>query len=357
VTTRGAYDPVRRVALLDELLARIDALPGVDRAGLTSGFPLGGGSYQNGRFLEMTSVDEIQSEADVAALGARAQERMGDANFRVVSPGYFASMGIPLRRGRVHEAGDSLESPHVAVISQSLADAKWPGRDPIGRYVQFGNMDGDPTGFQIVGVVGDVRELTLEAPPEPTFYVSYRQRPNPIWRVNLIVRGPEPAAIEPSVRRVVREVNPELPAEFRTVEGAFEAAFTGRRFSLMLISVFGIAALLLATVGLYSLIAYLVAQRRREMGIRMALGATPGRLITSIVGRGAALAVAGGAGGLVLAVLLTGVLQGMLFGVEPLDPAVLGVVAGVTVLPAIGASYLPARRAARVSPVASLRGE
>jgi hypothetical protein len=303
----------------------------------------------------MTSVDEIQSEADFEALGSAAQERTGYAGFRLVGPGYFEIMGIPLLRGRVHEERDGPDAPHVAVISESLARAKWPDRDPVGRYIQFGNMDGDPTGFRVVGVVGDVREISPESAPAPLFYASYRQRPNQSGRVSLIVRGPDPALLEPTVRRLVREVDPELPMEFRTLETAFDAAFTGRRFSLVLIGAFGAAALVLATLGLYSVIAYVVAQRRREMGIRMALGATPGRLIMSIVGHGAMLAVTGAIAGLALAALFTDTVQSLLYGVEALDPAVLGAMAIALVVPAVAASYLPARRATRGSPLASLR--
>jgi hypothetical protein len=303
----------------------------------------------------MTSADELRSPADVARLGAGAKARAGYAGYRIASEGYFKTMGIPLLRGRLFSDLDGPDAPHVAVISQSLADARWPGRDPIDRFIQFGNMDGDLHGFRVIGVVGDVHEQSLEGRPSPLLYASYRQRPNAIWRVSLIVRGPAPDAIAAPVREIVRRVHPSLPVQIRTVDQAFNATLANRRFSLVLITVFGASALLLAVFGLYALIAYVVAQRTREISIRMALGATSGNLLALIVGRGALLAVAGCAVGLVAALALSHVVQGMLFGIAPTDPLVLGLVVVVTLLASVAASVWPARRATRVSPVNSLR--
>jgi predicted permease len=356
LTAGGSDFRQKRPAQIDMFLDRFRALPGVTDAAMISGFPLGGGNYSNGQFFEMSTVDEFKSYADIARLGAAAKERAGFAGFRIASPGYFGAMGIPLVRGRLFEDIDTLDGGHVAVISQSLADARWPGRDPIGRYVQFGNMDGDPKGFRVVGVVGDVRELTIEQPPAPLFYTFYRQRPNAVWRVSFVVRGPAPDSLAGVVPRLVREVDPDLPFQIRTVSQAFDTALSGRRFSLLLISVFGGSALVLAMLGLYAVIAYVVQQRTREIGIRMALGATPGALFRLVAGRGVLLALAGGAVG-VAGVLLLGpvAVDNLLFGVTPKDPAVLGTVAAVTIVASLAASLLPATRATRVSPVESLR--
>jgi putative ABC transport system permease protein len=356
LTAGGSDFRQKRPAQIDTLLERFRALPGVTDAAMTSGFPLGGGNYSNGQFFEMSSVDEFKSYADVARLGAAAKERAGFAGFRIASPGYFRAMGIPLLHGRLFEDTDTQDGGHVAVISQSLANARWPGRDPIGRYVQFGNMDGDPKGFRVIGVVGDVRELTLEVPPAPLFYAFYRQRPNSVWRVSFVVRGPSPDSLAGVVPRLVRDVDPDLPFQLGTVTQAFDTALSSRRFSLLLISVFGGAALVLAMLGLYAVIAYLVQQRTREIGIRMALGATPAALFRLVAGRGVLLAIAGCATG-VAGVLLLGpvAVQSLLFGVTPTDPIVLGAVAAITVAASLAASLLPARRATRVSPIESLR--
>jgi predicted permease len=345
-----------RTAQIDTLLERLRGVPGVTDVGMTSGFPLGGGNYSNGQFFEMSTVDEFKSWGDIAKLGPAAKDRAGFAGFRAASTGYFRSMGIPLVRGRLFEDTDTMDGGHVAVISQSVADARWPGRDPIGRYVQFGNMDGDTRGLRVVGVVGDVREQTLEGPPASLLYVSYRQRPNSVWRVSFVVRGPAPDTLGRVVPQIVRGVNPDMPFQLRTVEQAFDAALSNRRFSLLLISVFGGSALVLAMLGLYAVIAYLVQQRTREIGIRMALGATSFDLLRLVAGRGVMLAIAGAGTGILGVLLLRSIVVDQLFNVTPADPAVLGTVAAITIAAALAASLLPARRATRVSPVTSLRG-
>ncbi len=347
----------RKVAFLDRLLDGLSVLPGVTTVGMTTGFPLGDrGNYSNGQFLEMTSVDEFHSFADAAQLGpAAAKARTGQAAFRVVSSGYFQAMGIPLVRGRLFERSDGPDAPHVAVISQSLAKVKWPDRDPVGRFVQFGNMDGDLTGFRIIGVVGDVRERTLETTPRPTFYASYRQRPNSIWSVSMVVRGDGGEGLNKQARALVRQLNPELPVQARTIEDAFDASLAGRRVSFMLVAALGVAALALAMLGLYGLIAYLVAQRTREIGIRLALGATPFSVVKLVVVRGALLAVGGGLVGLGISLAAARFVRSLLFDVSPTDPAILVGVTGVTVLAAVLASLTPAVRAARTAPTDSLR--
>lgn len=345
----------RRIAQIDVLSERLRELPGVTHVGVTTGFPLGGGNYPNGQFLEMNSADEFKTFDDVAKLGPAAKARAVQANFRIVSGDYFATMGIPLVTGRVFEDRDGPDAPHVAVISRSLAQSRWRDRDPIGRYLQFGNMDGDLHGFRVVGVVGDVREQSLETQPAPTVYAFYRQRPNSIWRTSLVVQGPQADTMASAVRRVVREVNPKLPVDIRTVSEAFDASLTTRRFSLILIGAFGGAALLLAIGGLYALVSYTVAQRNREIGIRMALGATSGNLVAMVVRSGAVLAVIGCVIGLAASVALGQLIQGLLFGTAATDPAVLAGVGLVTIVASVAASLWPARRATRVSPVSSLR--
>ncbi len=339
----------------DRLAARLRTLPGVEAVGVTNSFPLGGGRYSNGQFLEMTRLDEIRSLDDVQKLGPQVKERAGQAGYRVVGPGYFRAMGIPLLQGRTFTDGDAPGAPHVAVISEALARAKWPHLNPIGRFVQFGNMDGDLTPFTIVGVVGDVREVTLEADPTPLFYVSTHQRPRFASSVSVVVRGPDPTALAPTVRRIVHELDPAVPAETRTIDESLGRILAGRRFSLLLIGVFGGCALALAMLGIYGLMAYVVTQRTREIGIRMALGARRSDVLRLILGRGVVLAVAGGVVGVVAALQLTRVIQGLLFGVGAADPSVLAGVVVVTVVAALTATLVPAARAARIRAAESLR--
>ncbi len=345
----------RRMSIQRELIARLKGLPGVEDAGLVNVFPIGPGFFSDGQFIEMTSPDEIQSLEDFARLGEQGKSRVGYAAYRIASRGYFTSMGIPLLRGRLFEDSDGPDAPHVALISESLAKAKWGDRDPIGRFVQFGNMDGDIRGFRIVGVVGDVREESMESLPEPIFYGHYAQRA--VSRFGVVVRAAAPAAMAGAARRVVRDLDPQAPLQIRTVEEALDRALAGRRFSLALIGVFSGVALLLAALGIYGLISYLVAQRTREFGIRLALGAEPRDVLKLVVGKGTVLAVIGVAAGLAAALALTRFLEGMLFGVGRTDPIAFGIVLAVTLGTVIVASYLPARKAMHVAPAMALRAE
>jgi putative ABC transport system permease protein len=345
----------RRAALQDALLARVRALPGVTQAGLVNGFPLGKGQFANGMFIEMTRVDEITKREQFNFDAPQFKSRTGEAEFRAASTGYFEAMGIPLLRGRVFDETDAPGRPHVAVISKSLAEKQWPGRDPLGRFIQFGNMDGDLTGLRVVGVVGDVRELSPESLPGPMVYVNARQRPAVTSSFSVIARGPGMAAIAEPVRRIMRDLLPDSPYELSTVSDGLDRAVGGRRFNLWLIGAFAAAALVLAMLGVYGLVAYSVSQRAREMGIRVALGAEPSSLVRLVLRRAAALTLVGSAVGLVLAFLASGAIAGMLYGVTALNPVVLGSVAAIMLAAALAASYLPARRILKQAPGMALR--
>jgi putative ABC transport system permease protein len=339
-----------------ELLEQLATIPGVERTGLVNAFPLGGGLFANGRFLEMTRADELQRPEDLAALGDELKARAGFANYRIASADYFAAMRIPLVRGRLFDDRDGPDAPHVAVISESLAAAKWPNQDPIGRFVQFGNMDGDLRGFRIVGIVGDVREVSPESVPGPTFYGSHRQRMAARYTV-VLHTSRDAATVAPAAREIVRRIDPALAIQTRTLEDAFERALSGRRFSLSLIVVFSGVALLLATLGIYGLISYLVTERTKEIGIRLALGAASTDVIRLVVGQGVWLAAAGAAVGLASAFGLMRFVKGMLFGVTETDPVAFGGVLLVTLAAVMMASYVPARRALKVEPVTAMRGD
>lgn len=347
-------DP-RRVALMDALLARVRALPGVTAAGAISAFPLGRGQFSNGMFIEMTRVDEISTFEGFRFDAPELKPRTGEAEFRVASTGYFEAMDIPLVSGRLFDETDAPGRPHVAVISRSLAEKQWPGQDPIGRFIQFGNMDGDLTGLRIVGVVGDVRELSPESAPGPMIYVNARQRPAAMRWFSVIARGPGLPALGGPARRIMREVLPDSPYELTTVSAGLDRAVGSRRFNLWLIGAFAAAALGLAMLGVYGLVAYAVAQRRREMGIRVALGAEPSSLVRLVLSRAARLTLAGSAAGLVLALLARRAVAGMLFGVTATDPPVLAAVAALMLAAAMAASYLPARRILKLAPGRTLR--
>jgi len=353
--TRDALPRQRRVESQRVVLTELAQLPGADRVGLISSFPLGRGFFPNGRFIEMTRPDEFASFDEIRKLDAAAKARFGLAEYRIASEDYFAAMGIPLIRGRLFEPSDGPDAPHVAVISESLAKTKWPGQDAIGRFVQFGNMDGDLRGFRIVGIVGDVREISPEAVPGPMFYGYYQQRPTS--RVSIVVKSAAPAGLTAAARQIVRTVDPEVPLQIQTVEDAFDRALEGRRFSLLLIGVFSACALVLATLGVYGLMAYLVSQRTREIGIRLALGAEATDVAALIVGRGVRLAVIGVTIGSLSALGLTRLLDGMLFGVSASDPIAFASVIAITLMAVLAATWVPARRALQVAPVVALRAD
>jgi putative ABC transport system permease protein len=345
----------RQIERQQTMLSELAQLPGVERAGFISSFPIGSRFFPDGQFLEMTRPDEITSVADIAKLGDQVKARAGYAAYRIASEGYFQAMGIPLIRGRLFESGDVVDAPHVAVISESLARAKWPDQDPIGRFVQFGNMDGNLKAFRIVGVVGDVRELSPETLPGPIFYACSRQRI--ATQPTIVLRGPAAGTLTATARHVIKRIDPEVPLQARTVEEAFDRAVDGRRFSLLLIAAFSVCALVLATMGVYGLMAYLVAQRTREIGIRLALGAESIDVLRLIVGRGVRLALIGLVVGVAAALALTRLLEGMLFGVTATDPVAFAGVTALTLVAVSLASYIPARRALSVTPFVALRSE
>jgi putative ABC transport system permease protein len=345
----------RRVEIQREIMGRLRGLPGIEDTGLVSAFPVGPGNFNNGQFIEMTRPDEIQSFEDFARIAAQAPHRTGFASYRIASAGYFTSMGIPLIRGRLFQDGDGVDGPHVALVSASLAARQWPGQDPIGRVIQFGNMDGDLRGLRIVGIVGDVREVSTESQPGPIVYSHYQQRP--LSRFSVVARGGAPAAAGPAARHIVRELDPDLPAQIRTMADALGRALEGRRFSLSLVLAFGGTALVLAALGIYGVIAFFVAERTREIGIRMALGAQPADIRRMVVARGARLAGIGMTAGVGAALVLTRYLDGMLYGINALDTVSYATVVAVTIGTVLVASYVPAWRATRLAPLAALRAE
>ena len=345
----------QRIRLYDDIGARLAALPGVTTVGGVNAFPLAGGNRTNGTFIIMSRIDE---PLDMAALPRLVKDpaRSGDAEYRIAGPGYFKAMNIPVVTGRGFEDRDSPDAAPVAVISASLANAKWPNETPIGKIIQYGNMDGDLRPFTVVGVVGDVREASLADPPRPTFYANYRQRPRGASVFNFVIQGDAPAeAIIPAARRIVSELRPDVPPRFRTIQTVVSQSVADRRFVLLLVGVFGAVAMILATLGVYSVIAYVVAQRRQEIGVRVALGAQASDVLQMVLRQGFMLAIAGIAIGTIAALLVGRLLSRFLFGIAPNDPVAFGGVIVLLTLVALLASLVPALRATRVDPMTALR--
>ncbi len=361
IPTGGPAKPeiVRQIELVDRLIARLRALPGVTGIGLAGAIPAAAGDdLADGTFLVL---DGRSSPADFGEWERLARDKAatGHASYAVADEGYFRTLGIPLVRGRLFRDGDDWNGPQVAVISEALARQRWPGQDPVGRVINFGNMDGNLAPLTIVGVAGDVRALGLDQPPTPIVYVSYRQRGfRPDATPSVLVRtAPSTPSIATAARGVFRELAPDLPVRVSTFGDEMGVWLADRRFLLLLVGVFAASALLLAAVGIYGIVAFSVARRTQEIGIRMALGAARGDVLRLVVGEGARLAAVGVAAGVVASFAVTRLVSSLLFGVSATDPATFAAVAALLAAAALGASYLPARRAVRLDPSSALRRE
>jgi predicted permease len=349
-------DDLAPLALFHEqVMDRLRALPGVENVGGITMPPLAGSGW-NGQFIELEYPDEVESFDDFGVVASDPARTMS-AQYRIASEDYFATLDIPLLRGRLFERGDGPGAAHVAIVSRSLAEQRWPGQDPLGKLIQFGNMDGDLTPFRVVGVVGDVHEFGLDAAPQPTFYGYYRQRLRSLNLFSIAMRAPNAAAIVPAAREIVQRMNPDLVPEFSLSEELFSTSIAQRRFNLVMLGVFGGAALLLAVTGVYGAIAFNVAQRTREIGVRIALGARGPSVVRLVMRRSLSIASIGIVAGLAAALGAAQLIDSLLYGVPAHDPAAYGVAALALLAAAAAAASIPAMRAARVDPMNILREE
>ena len=337
------------------LIARLKQVPGVRNVGATSGLPLLDGGLPDGMFL-LLNQDELPKSPDGFDALMRQQERIGNADFGVVSQEFFQVLQIPLVRGRLFDDRDGPDSPHVAVISESLARERWPGQDPIGHTIEFGNMDGDLRLLTIVGIVGDVHEYGLDRPPRPTVYVNLFQRPRSSMTIALLSEA-DTQSLTSAARGILRDLNPEIPVRFATFAQIYSASLGSRRFDLLLIGFFGVAALLLATAGVFGVMAYSVSRRTREIGVRVALGAGSRDVLGMVLGQGLRTILIGIAAGIAGAFALTRTVESLLFGVSATDPLTFLLVVAVLIAAALAACYIPARRATHVDPLVALRYE
>jgi putative ABC transport system permease protein len=326
------------------LVERVRAVPGVEGASLISDL-----------FLSATPNSTIFSiEGRPAFTPAELVEVPVDA----VAPGYFATMGIPVQKGREFTAGDTAEAPRVVVINDTMARRFWPGESPVGRRITYGSPPGDNSQWMtIVGVVGDTRRVGYDAPIRPETYLPMPQSPS--RSMMLVARSSQdPLALAATIRGVVTALDPSQPVHhIATVEQLLGNLTAERRLNTLLFALFAIVAALLAAAGIYGVIAYSVEQRTRELGVRLALGARPIEVFRLVLKEGLVLALMGVAAGVVAAFGATQIMRSLLYDTSATDPATYAVMAVAALLVALIACLVPALRATRVNPLTALRAD
>jgi len=328
-----------------EAVRRVSAIPGVDLASMTTDLPV--------THLSRRRPVNIEDRPDESGKGLFSE-------ITSVTPEYFKVLQASLVRGRYFTEDDDTGKQPVAIVDESTARTYWPDRDPIGRRLSIRSIRGaaNPPWCTVVGVIKDIKSDGLDQSGAPHIYRPIYQFPGPrSLSLSVTVRTSLPAtSLEPLIRREIQAVDPDLPVfNVRTMNEVIDGSLASRRFSAELVGVFAVVALLLASVGIYGLLAYMVGQRAHEIGVRMALGATPSTIGKMIVSRGAGLAGIGVVVGLILSGIMAPLISSLLYGVRPIDPEVFIAVPLILMVVVLLASYIPARRAARVSPIVALR--
>jgi putative ABC transport system permease protein len=327
-----------------DLIARVGAHPGVEHAAGVYGLPLDDTFGASSSFTRIGETDSADSPS---------------AGMRIVTPGYFATLKIPLKSGRLFDEHDDEYGPEVVAINEEAARRYWPGVNPLGQQLHLGvRLAEARSGMKtIVAVVGDVKSSRLDATAAPEVYVPYAQHPVDSLTIAVRTAG-NPAGFVPTARADLASLDRNLPlAGIRTMDDVIGRSIAERRFTMLLLATFAVVAVLLAAIGVYGVLAYLVSQRTQEIGVRLAIGATPSNVVGLFVREGAMLMAIGVACGIGGALLVTRALSTLLFGVTTTDPITFATVAGTLTIVALLASYVPARRAARVDPMTALRAD
>jgi putative ABC transport system permease protein len=333
-------DPDRVATFHDRLLADLARQPGVRSVGIINHLPLSGQSMFAG--IEFTD---------------RADRGRGD--YRMASSKYFEAMGIPIVEGRSFEASDRPGHEHVILVNEALAREYWPNRSPIGQRVRLtGNDRFSETWLTVVGVVGDIRHRSLTATDRPTYYVHYRQRPMQARTVTAVLRtDADPESLVRSVQARFRTLDPDVPTVFATMRDIVNESVADPRFTMLLLVAFAATALLLTAVGIYGVVSYTVSRQTREIGIRLALGANPGRVRAMVVWESMRTVLLGGAVGIGVAFATNRALSGLLYEVSPNDGVTISLATGLVAVTALIASVVPASRATQIDPLRSVRAE
>jgi len=336
-------EPAQILAFEQQALEQIKALPGVQSVGATSVLPMSGSGSSGSFRIEGRTVEPGQ------------QPPHGDR--WSVSSDYLQTMSIPLVKGRYFSDRDAPDAPGVAIIDETMARKYWPGEDPVGKRITFGGDPDNPRWREIVGIVGYVKTKGLEGESRVQYYLPLAQRP--VSGTYLVVRTTgDPTSLAAAVRGVIGTLDKDLPVyKVTTMERLVADSMARQRFSMFLLGSFAAVALLLATVGLYGVMAYMVTQRTKEIGIRLALGAQTRDVLKLVIGQGMVLSLIGVGIGLVAAFALTRLMESLLFGVSATDPSVFVIISLTLVGVGLLACYIPARRATKVDPMIALRYE
>ena len=328
---------------LDDLMARLAALPGVTAAGAISWLPLTTTGGSNALFVEGQPLPGPGEETYVV--------------YRVVTPDYFRTLGIPLRAGRVLDASDGANTPRVVVINDTMARKYWPGASPLGRRVSFAREAREEDWMTVVGVVADTKQFALNEPVDIEMFAAHTQEANWFPPSHVAVRtSGDPLALAGAVRAAVRGVDPLMPvSDVKTLDAVVSDSVAPARFGTALIAAFAGVALVLAAIGVYGLLSFTVASRTREIGVRTALGADTGTITRMIVRDGIGVAAVGLAIGLVAALSAGRLLRSFLFETAPTDVGAFTTITAILFLVVLAACYVPARRAARIDPVKAMR--
>jgi predicted permease len=337
-------DPQKRLAFYNLVVTEAHALPGIEHAAYISTLP----------FLSQGNTIAFEIEGGVPPKPGEPS----DALYRVGTPEYLATLGAQVVDGRVLDERDVADAPRAVVVNDTMARRYWAGERALGHRLRFGSQTSP--WFTIVGVVKDVKERGYELAMKPGVYLSFAQTPT-TWALpeQLIVRVKgNPQDVAQPLRRIIAAADPDQPVSaVQTMDEILDLDVADRHQQMVLLGAFASLALLLASIGLYGVLSYLVLQRSRELGLRMALGASAGSVMRLVVARGLTLTAAGLTIGLVLAWALTRTMQNLLYGVAAGDPATFGIVVAVLGAIALGACYLPARRASRLDPIVVLRAD
>jgi predicted permease len=336
-------NPQAVLSTYKQLWQGLEQLPGATAAGTISSLPLS----------QMFAWGPITVEGRIPPPG----ENFINADIRVVNGHYFQAMQIPLLSGRYFSEADDLTHERVVIVDQYMAEQLWPGQDAVGKRIRNGGLDSKEPWIKVVGIVGRIKQYTLDSDSRIAFYLPQGQYPT--RAMNVVLRtSVDPATMSAAVAQEVHRIDPNLPLyNVLTMEQRVKESLARRRFSMLLLTLFACLALVLAAIGIYGVMAYLVSQGTREIGIRMALGATPGVILKHVVRQGMTMAFSGAVVGLMGAFLLSRLIRSLLFGVRATDPLTFAVISLLLMLVALAASYIPAQRAAQVEPVVSLRYE